>query len=128
MLLQKNMEIIDANIALRYLLNDHTDHFKKSKQIIEHANIYIPNEVIAEIVYVLEKVYVVPKISIKNTLLDLFAYPNITLNDSLLIAEALRIYQHNNIDFVDSVLVAYNSIYGHYIHSFDKKINKLSKP
>jgi predicted nucleic-acid-binding protein len=52
------MQIIDANIILRYLLKDNPVLFNKAAGIIEgNKEIFIPNEVVAETVYVLEKVY-----------------------------------------------------------------------
>ena len=64
----KNMEIIDANILHRYLYNDHESFSKKSVIIIEQKNIHFPFEVCAEVVYVLEKVYNVPRKDIINSL------------------------------------------------------------
>lgn len=49
------MEITDANIILRYLLKDNADFFLKARNIIEKNKIFIPVEVCAEVVYVLEK-------------------------------------------------------------------------
>lgn len=51
------MNIVDANIILRYLLNDIDDLADKAANIVENNLVFSPNEVIAEIVYVLEKVY-----------------------------------------------------------------------
>ena len=49
------MKIADANIILRYLLNDHEELSDKATIIIENNEVLLHNEVIAEIVYVLEK-------------------------------------------------------------------------
>lgn len=106
------MEIVDANVVLRYLLKDHKSHFPKSRQIIEKKELHIPAEVVAEIVYVLESVYQVPR-------------PNITTTDTHALLEAFNIYKMNNIDFVDALLVSYNRVHNHVIHSFDKKVKKL---
>jgi len=76
------MEIVDANVVLRYLLKDHKTFYPESKQIIEQKEVHIPTEVVAEIVYVLEKVYEVPKTKISNTLSELFTYPNIATSDN----------------------------------------------
>lgn len=46
------MKIVDANIILRYLLNDHEELSDKATMIIEENEVLLPNEVIAEIVYV----------------------------------------------------------------------------
>lgn len=51
------MNIVDANIILRYLLQDAVQFLDQARDKIENHNIFIPNEVIAEVVYVLEKVY-----------------------------------------------------------------------
>ena len=123
----KNMEIIDANIILRYLLNDHEIFSKKSVIIIEQKNIHLPFEVCAEVVYVLEKIYNVPRIDITNSLTILIDYPNISTSNNNVLKKALNIYSAQNIDFVDSILIAYNYISGIKIHSFDKKVNKLCK-
>ena len=50
------MTRIDANVILRFLLADNEEMFKISKEIM-HENIYISNEVLAEVIYVLEKFY-----------------------------------------------------------------------
>jgi len=75
------MEIIDANYILRYLLKDIEDQYLRANSIIENHNVFIPGEIVAEVVYVLQKVYTVPDETIKNTLLNLFEYPTITINE-----------------------------------------------
>ena len=53
----KNMKIlIDANVILRYLLNDVEEMSKKSAEIINAGAFTLP-EVIAEVIYVLKSVY-----------------------------------------------------------------------
>ncbi len=60
------MEITDANIILRYLLNDNEILSKKSGRILENCAVNLPFEVCAEVVYVLEKVYAVSREDIQN--------------------------------------------------------------
>lgn len=50
------MLIVDANIILRYLLFDNIELAEKASEIIENNKVFIPFEVAAEIVYVLDKV------------------------------------------------------------------------
>jgi len=68
------MEIIDANIVLRYLLNDNPGLSKKAAKILENNNVHCPVEVFAEIIYVLEKVYNVPREKIYNALIRLLHF------------------------------------------------------
>jgi len=119
------MEIVDANVVLRYLLKDHESHFIKAKEIIDGRAIYIPTEVLAEVVYVLEKIYETPANRIAYALTELLAYQNISTIDKAVCYESLSIYKTENIDFVDALLVSYHRVNGDRIHTFDKKVKKL---
>ena len=52
------MQIADANIVLRYVLNDHTELSMRAAEILEYHDVVVPVEVICEVVYVLQKVIV----------------------------------------------------------------------
>jgi predicted nucleic-acid-binding protein len=119
------MKIADANIILRYLLNDHEELSEKATVIIENNEVLLPNVVIAEIVYVLEKVYEVKNEEISNILLELFKYTNIVVNDIKVLEEAFLLFGKRRLDFVDTLLYAYNKVKGYEVYTFDKKLNKL---
>lgn len=70
------------------------------------------NEVIAEIVYVLEKVYKVKNDEISDTLRELFEYGNLEVDDLEVLKEALSLYSKGKLDFVDTLLYAYH-VTGH---------------
>ncbi|WP_255211310.1 hypothetical protein [Geobacillus zalihae] len=46
------MKIIDANIILRYLLNDHDDLSAKAATIIENNKVLLLKEVVVEVIYI----------------------------------------------------------------------------
>lgn len=119
------MKIADANIVLRYLLNDTEELEEKATEILEKNEVFLPNEVIAEVVYVLEKVYEVKNDEISDTLKELFEYDNIELSDLALLEAALDLYGNKQLDFVDTLLYAYNKVKGYRIYTFDKKLKKL---
>lgn len=119
------MEIVDANVILRYLLKDHQSFYGKSREIIDNREITIPFEVIAEVVYVLEKVYKVPRKKITEALTVLHNYSNIHSFNKDVVFKGLEIYEIEKIDFVDALLVGYNQIQSYQIHTFDKKLKKL---
>ncbi len=123
----KSMKIVDANIVLRYLLNDNEVLSEKATTIIEDNEVLLPYEVIAEIVYVLEKVYSVKNNEICDTLLKLFRYGNIFVYDIEIIEEAFLLFSRGHIDFVDTLLYAYNKVKGYEVYTFDKKLKKLLK-
>lgn len=71
------MNIVDANLILRYLLQDAPQFIDQANEKMERCSIFIPNEVIAEVVYVLEKVYKVERQEIYDSLRNLLRYRNI---------------------------------------------------
>lgn len=119
------MNIVDANIILRYLLQDAVQFLDQARDKIENHNIFIPNEVIAEVVYVLEKVYKVERPHILDSIQNLLTYKNIKTHDKNIIVEALRKYSEIKIDFVDALLFSYSKVGGHTVFTFDKKLNQL---
>ncbi len=119
------MQVVDANIVLRYLLNDHADLHKRAAEIIESQSICIPFEVVAEVVYVLEKLYAVPRNAIRVSLQMLIHSENISVNDKEVLEKALQFFSKKNIDFVDALLLGYNHVKRHQVFSFDKGLNKL---
>ena len=121
------MKIIDANIVLRYLLNDSKELSEKATALLENNEVLVLNEVIAEIVYVLEKVYNVEHREISNALLELFEYGNLQVSDIEIVNEALKLYGERRLDFVDTLLYAYNKVRGHEVYTFDKKLYNILK-
>jgi predicted nucleic-acid-binding protein len=118
------MTIVDANIVLRYLLQDVEEFAEQAVEIIENNQIFLPFEVVAEIVYVLEKVYKVERVDIYESLKAFFYPRNVSTYDSDVLNKALEIFCSIKIDFVDALLCGYALIRDHEIKSFDKKINK----
>ncbi|MEQ8187753.1 MAG: PIN domain-containing protein [Candidatus Eremiobacterota bacterium] len=121
------MQIVDANIILRYLLEDIEELANKASDILENNELFIPNEIIAEVVYVLEKVYKVNRKDIQKSLIEFLNYENIHTQDSDLLKEALEIYSKRQLDFVDTLLLSYNKIKKYTVFTFDKKLMKLLK-
>ena len=119
------MIIVDANIILRFLLNDVEDLSEEATEILEYNEDFVPNEVIAEIIYVLEKVYNVKNDEISHTLITLFRNPNVRVSDINVLEVALELYGSRKFDFVDTLLYGYDKAKGYKIYTFDKKLNKL---
>lgn len=116
------MQIVDANIILRYLLKDEHDQFNKAKLILENNEIFIPFEITAEVVYVLEKVYTIGRGVISSTLSKLFSYDNFSFINKKLVLKALEFYLTHKLDFADSLLCAYKAIEHHEILTDRKSV------
>ena len=118
------MLYLDTNVILRYLLEDCEQFITQSKEYIENNKTYIKNEVFAEVVYVLNKTYKVPKNEIANILKELISINDIEVDSKEVIILAFEIFDTKNIDFVDSLLCAYSKVLKINVVSFDKKLNK----
>jgi len=121
------MLYLDANVILRYLLQDSEEFIEQSKEYVENSTVYIKNEVLAEVVYVLNKTYQVPKNEVTNILKELISYSNIEVESKKVIILALDIFETKNIDFVDSLLCAYSKLLNFNVVSFDRKLNKCKQ-
>lgn len=126
-LLKENMQIVDANIILRYLLKDDKTQFIQAKLILEKNEIFIPFEITAEVVYVLEKVYSISREEISATLSKLFTYHNLSFLNKKLVLKALEFYSYYKLDYADSLLCAYKTIERYEIFTFDKKLLRVLK-
>jgi len=126
----KKPVIIDANVILRYLLCDHEKLYKKAEEIFNQILLgelkaFIPTFIVAEVIYVLQKLYKVDRKVISQVLIDLLKPKNIKTKNKNLLFEALKIYAQNNLDFVDCLLCAYSKDYE--VVSFEKDLNKCIK-
>jgi len=127
----KNIFVIDANVILRYLLQDYPAHFQKAYEVLEQVktgqvSAYIPEGVLVECVYVLLKVYKVPKNEIVTSLLGILQYPGIINENRPILLESLKLFREHNVDIVDAIVYATAERKGWTVFSFDKDLTKLT--
>ena len=118
------MPIVDANVVLRYLLDDDNILAQSARNIIENGVIELPAEVLCEVVYVLQKVYQIPRDDISLQLERLILRASIALSRKPAILDALRFFAVSNLDFVDCVFAGYANA-GERVHTFDKKLARF---
>ncbi len=116
------MILLDANYILRFLLKDNLEMYEISKDCIVNNNCIISSEVLAEVVFVLLKVYKVEIDDISKSLINILEYDNIIVNDKNIIIQSLKIFKDKSLDFVDCILCAKSKKYT--VKTFDKKLNK----
>ena len=116
------MPLVDANIILRYLMNDHPVMSPQAREIILAGAETTP-EVLAEAVYVLRGVYHVDRPSIAVALESFIQ--EVTLSHKAAITYACKLYGQRSLDFVDCLLAGYHHIDGAEISTFDEKLGKV---
>lgn len=110
----------DANIFLRFILNDNKEMADFAENLIESNEVHLLHEVLSEIVYVLNGVYNTERKDICEKVSLLLDYVKITDKDVIL--KALQTYAETKLDFVDCILFAYNRVSNIEIATFDKKL------
>ena len=86
---------------------------------------FIPVEVVAEIVYVLSKIYGVERALIAKTLTGIADVSNIVVAQYNVVLYALSVYASTTLDFVDCLLIGYAKKDRYTIFTFDKKLQKF---
>ena len=121
MLWSKNMKLVDANVILRYLLNDNHEMAQQAKAVIENGA-YTKPEIIAEVVYVLKGVYHATRADIRTFVLEMLK--SVQCVESHAVAHAVNLYADSSLDFVDCLLIAYHKLNKEDVFTFDKALSK----
>lgn len=120
----KNMKLIDANVILRYLLNDNQEMAQKAKAVIE-GGAYTKPEIIAEVVYVLKGVYHATRSDIRLFIREMLK--SVRCSESDAVAYAIDVFAETSLDFVDCLLISYHALNKEDVFTFDKNLAKRLK-
>jgi predicted nucleic-acid-binding protein len=122
--------LIDTNVILRYLLDDHPEFSPKALQLMQQISTSrkkaeILDVVLLECIYVMDKFYNIPSTEIVDRLSRLLNFSGIVNSNKAVQIKALMTYQEKNIDFVDCLLSAYSGTEKPVV-SFDRDFRKLA--
>ena len=101
--------VVDTSVFIRLFTMDDERKFGKAKELIEKAvkgkiEIFVPFIVVAEIVWVLEKVYKVNRREISEIVESLINTIGINVELSDIVSHAMKLYKEKNIKFADAVI------------------------
>jgi len=87
--------LVDANVLLRYLMNDHPEHGRSARKLIEDARrgrvlLHLPFITILETVFTLQKFYLIAREDIARELLKVLSAPGIKFVGPAWIHEAVE--------------------------------------
>jgi predicted nucleic-acid-binding protein len=120
----------DTNVIIRYLVKDNLNLYEEAYHFFEkvktgEVNALILESVIAECIYVLTKIYKVPKERAADSLIGILRYKGIANSDREELIEALNVFARQNIDIVDCILCAKAKSISASIFSFDMDLHKI---
>jgi len=119
------MQKIDANVILRYILNDHEKLSSQAKEIIDNHIVEVPIEILCEVIYVLIGYYKIDRKNVSIELKNFFEQTQCTLPHQGAILQALEYFGKNTFDFVDCILAGYAEVEKDEIYTFDEKLKKM---
>ncbi|MBI2432785.1 MAG: PIN domain-containing protein [Candidatus Hydrogenedentes bacterium] len=122
----------DTNAIVRYLVRDDPKRANEAQALLDqvrqgNAKAILLESVVAECMYVLTKIYKVPKDQAAGSLIDLLHYRGIANEDRQELISALELYAERSIDIVDCMLLAKATAAGNQLFTFDAALNKLMR-
>lgn len=123
------MALIDTNILLRWLLNDHKELSPKAESLILKAkagNLLVTEVIVAEIVYILRSTGR-DRSQTGEALLLIGRTPALKYENEELMMEIIGFLTSTALDFADCYLLARTSREKVALETFDGPLNKLYK-
>jgi predicted nucleic acid-binding protein len=107
----KEIPIIDANIILRFLTNDIPKQADRCTGLLKRIEsgleeVWLPDLVLADIVWTLEKFYKQPKQRIQELLIPILELKGLRHNNKKISKLAFQLYVEKNIDWTDAFVAA----------------------
>ncbi len=125
------MRFVDTNVFLRFLVNDIPQQADACEAIFRRAVaggeiLYTTDMVMAEIVWVLESYYELPRSEVRTKLEKILNTPGLTCDNKEVIMHALSLYEDKNIDYIDAYNACLLRAKGiEEIYSYDRHFDRL---
>jgi len=120
----------DINTIVRYLIGDDPAQFAAAKEFFDRVKngsvkaVFLES-VIVECVYVLTKIYRVPRSRAAGSLADILRYRGVVNEDRRELIRALEMFAERSFDIVDCILFVKAQSGGDILFSFDADLKRL---
>jgi predicted nucleic acid-binding protein len=120
--------LVDANLIVRYLVQDHEKHAKAAVDACDRGDVVIVvlPAVLAECVFVLESFYEHPRGDISSALGRLISSPGVEIRGATIHVDALERYRKTKVHFVDCLLAATGAAEDTPVATFDQDFRKFA--
>ena len=119
--------LLDTNVLVRHLTDDPPDLAERATAYLAAAEtLVLPDLILAEVVYVLESFYEVPRNRVAELARSIVTFESIQTVDAGLLLRAIEVYEVHRIDFSEAYLVALAESFNiDDIASFDRAIDRV---
>ncbi|MDA8169871.1 MAG: PIN domain-containing protein [Nitrospiraceae bacterium] len=123
--------IPDTNTIIRYLVKDDDGLYAKAKAFFDNVKtgsekVIVLESVIAECIYVLTRIYKVPREKASASLTGILHYKGVANEDREELIRALVLFSERKLDIVDCILCAKADGPDVHLFSFDDQLNRIS--
>jgi predicted nucleic acid-binding protein len=123
--------LVDTNLIVRYLVQDHERHAKAAGKLFDACDrgdvaIVVLPAVLAECAFVLESFYQHPRGDIASALGRLISSPGVEIAGAAIHLDALDRYRRTKIHFVDCLIAATAAAENTAVASFDQDFRKFT--
>jgi len=123
--------LVDTNLIVRYLVQDHAQHAKAAGKLFDACDrgdvvILVLPAVLAECVFVLESFYQHARADIASALGTLISSPGVEISMPAIRLDALDRYRKTKVHFVDCLIAATAAAGNVPVASFDRDFRKFA--
>lgn len=118
--------VLDTNVIVRHLTGDPPVLARRATAFLGSGrHLLLTDVVVAELVYVLQSVYRVPRAAVAEQVRAVVGFPRVELDDEALVLRALDVYDLARVDFAEAYLVARAEQSGAAVASFDRSLDRI---
>lgn len=124
------MYLCDTNVIVRYLLEESTDQGRIAIELLDQTisgqiKVIIMEAVFVETIFVLSKVYKVPRLELSQTMTNFLQYRGIINEAKNIWLTALNLYANSNLHIVDCLLATKAKQSVIQLVTFDTQLAKI---
>jgi predicted nucleic-acid-binding protein len=113
---------VDTNVLVRVVTRDDPDRARRGAAVLAQGPVWIAKTVLLEMEWVLRYAYRLKKPAILNAFHGILGLPNVEIEDSLAVSQALKWYQ-SGLDFADALHLASSGAAKRFM-TFDEDLKK----
>ena len=122
--------LVDTNILLRFLVNDHAEHGAAVNRLIDSvkarkATLEVPFITIVETIHTLRSFYDRDRAAIGKEMLKILTAPGVKLSAPVWILDAIEEYRTRNVSFGDACIAAEARMGNLPVASFDQGLDSF---
>ena len=117
--------MLDTNILLDWLFDRDKKRTSKINDLFEETTeVYVPDVVMVELAFALEKIYELPRKVVADNIQIILAHSAIDCNQTLFKTALTNYLDHPSLSFLDCCLLEYGKL---PVYTFDKKLINQSR-